>query len=261
MVEIAQIKDKIAISQLLIRWRLVTSKKLLIVRPNCPGDNYTTLFSFPSAELVKTKAVAEGWTVTDLQGNNANRANVESNINSKTPDFVIHYDHGSNFTLYGQNANAITPAIDSANVDLLSGRAVSTVSCESAAGLGPLAVSATAKAYLGYDDLHWVHLWYLDKFMEASNAANYALLEGKTFQQAYDAAYAKYTEKWNELVGIDAGAAGLLLHDRDHLTLLGNASAKATGIKVVSTLRPKVIPKLKKTIPTKVPMPTIRKTR
>jgi len=118
-------------------------------------------------------------------------------------------------------------------VNLLSGRAVSTVSCESANGLGPLAIASAAKAYLGYDDLHWVHLWYLDKFNEASNAANNALLEGKTFQEAYDLAYAKYTEKWAELVGSDPGAAALLLHDRDHLTLLGNPSARAYSLRIV----------------------------
>ena len=233
MPELAKIKEIISISKLISRWKFVRSKKLLIVRPNCPGDNYTTLFSFPAATLVKNKAVAEGWVVTDLQGNNTNRANVESNINTTKPDYVIHYDHGSNFTLYGQNANLITPAIDDANVNLLSGRAVSTVSCESANGLGPLAIASAAKAYLGYDDLHWVHLWYLDKFNEASNAANNALLEGKTFQEAYDLAYAKYTEKWAELVGSDPGAAALLLHDRDHLTLLGNPSARAYSLRIV----------------------------
>jgi hypothetical protein len=233
MPELAKIKELISISQLIKRWRLVKSKKLLIIRPNCPGDNYTTLFSFPSATIVKNKATAEGWTVTDLQGNNTNRSNVESNLNSGKPDFVIHYDHGSSFTLYGQNANAITPAIDDANVSLLSGCAVSTVSCESAAGLGPLAIASTSKAYLGYDELHWVHLWYLDKFMEASNAANSALLEGKTFQEAYDVAYQKYTDKWAELVGSDPAAAALLLHDRDHLTLLGDPNARATGLRVV----------------------------
>jgi hypothetical protein len=233
MPELAKIKEIISISKLISRWKFVRSKKLLIVRPNCPGDNYTTLFSFPAATLVKNKAVAEGWVVTDLQGNNTNRANVESNINTTKPDYVIHYDHGSNFTLYGQNSNLITPAIDDANVNLLSGRAVSTVSCESANGLGPLAIASAAKAYLGYDDLHWVHLWYLDKFNEASNAANNALLEGKTFQEAYDLAYAKYTEKWAELVGSDPGAAALLLHDRDHLTLLGNPSARAYSLRIV----------------------------
>jgi hypothetical protein len=233
MPELRKIIDMLSISKLIVRWKIVKSEKILIIRPNCPGDNYTSLFSFPAAELVKNKAVVEGWTVTDLQGNNTNRTSVESNINTVKPDYVIHYDHGSNFTLYGQNANVITPAIDDANVNLLAGRAVSTVSCLSAAGLGPLAIASTTKAYLGYDDLHWVHLWYLDKFNEASNAANYALLEGKTFQEAYDIAFAKYTEKWAELIGIDPSAAALLLHDRDHLTLLGNPNARAYSLKIV----------------------------
>jgi hypothetical protein len=237
--------ENLSYANLLNRWRLKTSKKLLLIRPNVPGDNYTAVFSYNAAEQVKTKAVAEGWTVTDLAANNANRANIETTVNSVKPDFIIHYDHGSSYTLYGQNSNAIVAAIDSGNVDLLTKRAVSTVSCESAIGLGPLAVSsAETKAYLGYDELHWVHLWYLAKFTEAANAANYALLEGKTYQQAYDIAIQKYTEKYNELASVDASAAGLMLHDRDHLRLLGDPNAKAYSTVIataVSTIKPPTI--------------------
>ena len=228
MSEIFRIKKMIAVRQLVVDWkRNIVSKKLLLIRPNAPGDVYTTQFSFPAAELVKNKAVAQKWSVTDLAGNDTNKSNVESKLNTINPDFVIQYDHGGTFTLYGQNSNVITPAINSTNVNLLSKKAVSTVSCLSAAGLGPMAISSTAKAYLGYDELHWVHLWYLDKFTEAANTANYALLEGKTFQEAYDISYAKHTEKWNELVTLDASAAGLMLHNRDHLTLLGSQTARA----------------------------------
>jgi hypothetical protein len=232
----------------LIKWRFGVSKKLLIIRPNVPGDNYTSMFSYQAAEQVKSKAIAEGWTVTDLQANNTNRANVEQTINSVNPDFIIHYDHGSSYALYGQNNNAITAVLDAANVSLFDGKAASTVSCESALGLGPLAIDSNAKAYLGYDELHWVHLWYVNKFIEASNAANYALLEGKTYQQAYDLAIQKYNEKYNELAPVDASAAGLMLHDRDHLQVLGNASAKATGIIIsrvsTATITPKIVKKL-----------------
>jgi hypothetical protein len=232
----------------LIKWRFGVSKKLLIIRPNVPGDNYTSMFSYQAAEQVKTKAIAEGWTVTDLQANNTNRANVEQTINSVNPDFIIHYDHGSSYALYGQNNNAITAVLDAANVSLFDGKAASTVSCESALGLGPLAIDSNAKAYLGYDELHWVHLWYVNKIIEASNAANYALLEGKTYQQAYDLAIQKYNEKYNELAPVDASAAGLMLHDRDHLQVLGNASAKATGIIIsrvsTATITPKIVKKL-----------------
>lgn len=202
-------------------------KRLLIVRPKVTGDAYTDQFSFDAATLVKNKAISEGWIVTDLQGNDASREKVTWAINEKNPNFVIHYDHGSTYVLWGQESGALEQAVDTTNVNLLSGRAVSTVSCKSAAGLGPLAVSSTTKAYLGYDDLHWVHLWYLNRFTEASNAANLALLEGKTFQEAYNIGYAKYTQKYLELLSIDTSAAALMLHDRNHLTRLGDPSAKA----------------------------------
>lgn len=241
------ILDKLAYSNL-IKWRFGVSKKLLIIRPKVVGDNYTALFSYQAAELVKTKAIAEGWTVTDLQAGNTNRANVEQTINSVNPDFIIHYDHGSSYALYGQNNNAITPVLDASNIALFNGKAASTVSCESAMGLGPLAIDSDARAYLGYDDLHWVHLWYVSKFTEASNAANYALLEGKTYQQAYDIAIQKYNEKYDELAPVDASAAGLMLHDRDHLQVIGNASAKATGIIIskitTATIAPTIVRRL-----------------
>jgi hypothetical protein len=225
----AVIQDRLSLANL-VKWRFSISKKLLIIRPKVTGDNYTSMFSFQAAEAVKAKAVAEGWTVTDLQATDTNRAKVEATINSVNPDFIIHYDHGSDYALYGQSNNTITAVLDAANVTLFDGKAASTVSCESAAGLGPLAVDSNAKAYMGYDELHWVHLWYLNKFTEASNAANYALLEGKTYQQAYDLAMLKYEEKYAELLTVDSYAASLMLHDKEHLKILGNPSAKATGI-------------------------------
>jgi hypothetical protein len=223
------ILDRLSASKF-IKWRFGTSKKLLIIRSNVPGDNYTTMFSYQAGEKVKTKAVAEGWTVTDLQANNTNRSNVEQTIKSLNPDFIIHFDHGSQYALYGQDNNAIVAVLDAANTSLFEGKAVSTVSCESALGLGPLAVDSNAKAYLGYDDLHWIHLWYIADFIEASNAANYALLEGKTYQQAYDLGIQKYNEKYDKLVTVDTVAAGLMLQDRDRLQIVGDASSKASGI-------------------------------
>lgn len=213
----------------MLKWRLKHSKKLVIIRPKIPGDRYTSDFSYQAAEAVKTKALAEGWTVTDLTMNDTNRANVESTINTVKPDFIIHYDHGSNYTLYGQDSNTSVAVLDATNASLFDGRAVSTVSCESALGLGPLAVGENAKAYLGYDELHWVHLWYLPQFTEAANAANYALLEGKTYQEAYDIAIAKYDEKYDELIEVNDQAAALMLHNQNHLTLVGDATARARG--------------------------------
>jgi len=122
--------------------------------------------------LVKNKANAEGWAVTDLQANNTNRTKVTQTLNSTPEDFVVHYDHGGDFVMCGQNNNQFDNAIDNNNVTLLKGKAASTVSCDTAIGLGPLAISTGARAYLGYDDLHWVYLNWTNEFTEAANAAN-----------------------------------------------------------------------------------------
>ncbi len=226
------ILDRLAPSKF-VKYRYVTSKKLLIIRSNVPRDAYTTFFSFLCGEKAKEKAVTEGWTVTDLQANNANRATVEQTIRDFKPDFIMHFDHGSQYTIYGQDKSLIVAVLDAQNSSLFEGRVVSTVSCESALGLGPLAVDSAAKAYLGYDDLHWIHTWFIADFIEASNAANYALLEGKTLQEAYDAGIAKYNEKYDKLITVDSTAAGFMLEDRDRLRIVGDASAKAVGIVAV----------------------------
>jgi hypothetical protein len=216
-----------------VKYRFVTSKKLLIIRPCIGGDGYTMFFSFLAGEKVRDKAIAEGWTVIDLQTTDTNRANVEKTIQDFKPDFIVHYDHGSQYALYGQDKGHFVAILDASNTGLFEGKAVSTVSCESALGLGPLAVDSAARAYLGYDDLHWINTLYTMDFIEASNAANYALLEGKTFQAAYDLAIQKYNEKYDKLIGVDALAAGFMLQDRDRLKLIGDVNAKASNVVAV----------------------------
>jgi hypothetical protein len=221
------LSDKLIISKLRLWW---TTKNLLIIRPKFPNDGYTGSFSFQACELVKSKAIAEGWNVTDLQMNDTNRANVTQTINTKPFDFVIHYDHGGDFVMCGQHNNQFENAIDNNNVDLLKGKAASTVSCDTAVGLGPLAVTSGSRAYLGYHDLHWVYFAWTGQFTEASNAANYALLEGKTFQEAFNIAYSVYTQKYLQILnGGDSIAAAAMLHNRDCLTLLGDPNVKAIG--------------------------------
>jgi len=221
------LSDKLMINKLKLWW---TTKNLLIIRPKFPNDGYTGGFSFQACELVKSKAIAEGWTVTDLQINDANRAKVTQVINNTPVDFVIHYDHGGDFVMCGQNNNLFENAIDNNNVNLLKGKAASTVSCDTAIGLGPLAVTSGARGYLGYHDLHWVYFAWTGQFTEASNAANYALLEGKTFQEAFNIAYAVYTQKYQQILsGGDSLAAAAMLHNRNCLTLLGDPNAKAVG--------------------------------
>jgi hypothetical protein len=227
MVASSVLSQNLASSKIKNMWW--TTKNLLIIRPKFPNDGYTG-YSFVACEQVKTKAKAEGWTVTDLQMNDTNRTKVTQTINSGAFDFIIHYDHGGDFVMCGQNNNAFENAIDNNNVNLLKGKAASTVSCDTAIGLGPLAITAGARAYLGYSDLNWVYYAWTNQFADAANAANFALLEGKTFQQAYTAAYAVFTQKYQEILnGNDTFAAAAMLHNRDCFTLLGDPNAIAIG--------------------------------
>lgn len=206
---------------------LKRSKKLLLIRPLKQGDDFTVQFSFPASEQVRAKAVALGWDVKELTGNDTGRYGVEAALKTFKPDLVIHYDHGSVFTLFGVYNEVPESSIDPFNVNLLSGMAVSTVSCDSVQGLGPMAIAASVRAYLGYDAGVTVEASHLEIFMEAANAANFALLEGKTFQEAHDAGRAKYTEKFDEQVATkDLEVAAGILHDRDALKLLGDPQAK-----------------------------------
>jgi hypothetical protein len=217
--------DKIAVHKLFPLYR---RKKLLLIRPRKPGDDYTELGSYDWAGLVKQRALDLGWAVTDLAINDATRENVESKIEEIKPTLIMHYDHGGTFTLWGQESNTLEPVIDSANVGLLANRVVSTVSCSSASGLGPLAIADGATSYLGYDEPHGFVIGYQDRFGEASNAANYALLACKSIEEAYQAGIDAYDDLYDDLMSTgDFFAADWVLHDRDCFVMLGSSNSNA----------------------------------
>jgi len=211
----------------------LTTKNALLISPALPNDGFTAFTSL-AAGLVRVRAQQKGWNLIDLNGNNASRVNVEDALKNKPVDFIIHYDHGNSFTIYGQNSNSKDPIIDISNVALLKGKATSTFSCETATGIGPLAISAGAKAYLGYSGPVGVKLSFSNEFVEAANAANYELLEGKTFQEAYNKAYNTHTDMMQHILNSNLpgnfAAAAIMLWNRGLLRLLGDPNAKATGL-------------------------------
>ncbi|MBN1261844.1 MAG: hypothetical protein JXB35_14295 [Anaerolineae bacterium] len=205
--------------------------KVIVIRPRVPGDDYTEIGSNNWAGDVKQKALAEAWQVTDLSANDATRENIETHIGNVSPHLVIHYDHGSPLTLWGQEDDDLEAGIDENNINLVAGRILSTVSCYSASGLGPVAIAAGVTSYLGYTEPHGFWTGYEDAFGSASNMANYALLECKTTQEAFDLGWAAYDQLYDQLLAEGGFAADFVaptaLHDRDCFTLLGSATAVA----------------------------------
>jgi hypothetical protein len=205
-------------------------KKLLLIRPTVRRDPFARQ-SHRWASQVKDRALALGWDVEDLEGANATRANVEASLGSVVvhrPGLVMHYDHGSEYTLYGHAAarprlviDAFVPAIDERNVEMTAGMFVSAAACLSAAGLGPLAVRSRARGYLGYSDLLVSSLWIPERFGDAVNAPNYALLEGKSPAEAFDQGWQAWDRLASQLRAEGAAwDAACAEWNRDVLTLL-----------------------------------------
>jgi hypothetical protein len=209
------------------------TKQLLIIRPKTPGDDWTSKFTFDASCKIASKARQKGWQVTELEGNAANRTMVENCIKKEKPNLIIHYGHGRLDSLWGQRddekESVLSSGLFDGNVHLLSSSVVSTVSCFSACiwGLGGCAAAAnkSAKAYMGYDIPICCNFDYQKYFARAANAANYALLEGKTFQEAKDIGYKKYTDEYNKLLALNDPyvqlfVAPFMLLNRDHLKLI-----------------------------------------
>lgn len=227
---------------------------VLIIYPDLPNDPFISKISNPAAARAVAKAVNEGWQVIELQGNDASRNEVSNTLNSRPLlDFVLHFDHGDQNAISGQNNNSKEVIIESNNVQVLNNKLLSTVSCWSACsnGIGSLAIANGAKVYLGYSSTYWP--WFgendclCDFFIDAANAANFALLEGKSFDQAcqigkeahYKTAdllfnmsqiielYVPQSNERDELIDDLTMASALLDWDGDNLTVLGDSAQTA----------------------------------
>jgi hypothetical protein len=220
---------------LITKYPIVTRKLLLIYS--------TELFFEDAAKDAKNKALSGGWTVFEYGGSNATKANIENSIQNDNPDFVLHFDHGNNYQLGGNGVVFDALPVNVTNVHLLSGRSISTVSCNSANGLGPAAINSNTRAYVGYS-LHFKFLEDLvksyfpviwGKWIEATNAANKALLEGETYQTAEDIALKVYQEKIDELILMgELVVASNLTNNKNGLKRLGLKQAVARPIGILA---------------------------
>jgi hypothetical protein len=222
--------------------------RLLLISPNkdstplsLPADcsTFVTHFSHPAADAVRLAAQnLRVWEMILLDGDNATRDKVETYLKdgNQNIDLILHYDHGELNVIYGQKDGQRQGVIDLNNVGLLKGKKLSTVSCSSAAVLGEEACRNGAIAYLGYSEPIWepgtgsnsqTDQLVLNKFIESFNAANLALLNGKTFQESYDQGKRVFNQKYHELMEIAKEAPdkleGLTIF-LDALFLLGDST-------------------------------------
>ena len=224
------------------------TQKLLLIIPNDPTDDFTSKFSYPAAALLPNYAIQKGWNVKVLGPPLepiADRNNVESNLPPNwNPDLIIHYGHGMPSELKGSGKVIVLNCRGQPkNVpDSLKWAVVSTVSCFSALDLGECALKKnrivrgkSKGGFLGYKGPMGANYGaYKDHFIRAANAANYALLEGKSFEEAGQIGYNQYTTELNDLhalndLYVELFVAPMMWADRLFFTRLGEPTATATG--------------------------------
>ena len=128
------------------------TKQFLITRPR--HDRETSyLHSFSKAIVLITKE-DKNIHLTELEGKKANRANLESALQLSRPGLIYLNGHGDERTVLGHNNNVI---FDKQNVTFAKNSIVYALACSSLVELGPHAIQAGVRAYIGYkDEFMWV---------------------------------------------------------------------------------------------------------
>jgi len=108
--------------------------------------------------------------IQTLLDDQAIQSQVLDALEKNTPSWFVHYDHGSDYVMWGDDEQ---PIIDLSNLNKLKGMHVYCMNCSSGKGLGAHAVEQGIKEYLGYND---VVSFTTDKEQIFKEAFNYGLI-------------------------------------------------------------------------------------
>jgi len=189
----------------------------------------------------------QGESILDLPNNNAVRENVEKGLKENPSALYIHYGHGDQDRLVGDDA---LPVVDLNNVDLLSGREVYTMACLSARVLGVTAYNKKCVAFWGYVEVVSFTTDALEEFKEALNYGFYLRFKGKGFKERVDETKAKMQEITNKLIAdgkfmaascMDSNMNALVCYDGGapppEACPVSRVIARLFGYRVLTTLR------------------------
>ena len=226
----------------------VVTRKLLLIRPYRPDDQ-GEVYMNKVADAIKLEAQEGNWQIVDdLKGNQATKQNIVDALTKKQPDFVMYFGHSYNSYIAGQENGALVEAINLQNVSVLSGKALIVNACLTASSLGPQAVTAKCRGYIGYTGvlttLHYSQE-VEDDCTEALSVPNLMLLEGDTYTTAETKGRAVWDAKWKKWTQFCLDNKGKLttegaafcalgpaafLDNRDRFARLGNKQAVARPI-------------------------------
>lgn len=119
---------------------------MLVTMPNY--DRMTWYLSAWADEYIKT-LVPKAMSVYMLRGEDVKRKKFESYVKKQRPTTLFINGHGAADRIAGHDHDII---LDTQNVSVLKGINVYALSCQSAKELGPKAIEAGAKGYIGYKE-------------------------------------------------------------------------------------------------------------
>jgi len=176
-----------------------------------------------------------GYNVVDLYDGSFTRGGFESAVELFDPRILVVEGHGERDRLGGHMDKIV---VDPGNVDLLSGRLVWSVSCNTASVLGEQAVRRGCRCYIGFsDELVWAQYWRVNPLLDGIGRWFWApivesirkLVSGGTCSSAY----AVLVEGLRRSIGfwekqeskIASLVVMLLEHDLECSRMLGDPSA------------------------------------
>lgn len=179
-----------------------------------PRFDEATEYSYQWNERLRDK-IGNRMTFILLLMTDAIRENVERALRENPDIMLIHYDHGLEDALIGQDER---PVVDLVNVALLKGRESYNMNCLSAQTLGKAAYQDGCKAYWGFTQIVSFTTDAEEDFCEAFNYGLLYYLEGHSWEECLEQAKAEMTRIIDDLVKRGNGLAAMLLReDRDAL--------------------------------------------
>lgn len=161
--------------------------KILIVAPLV--DVPTVTSNLAIFELLDYASTKDNIDIDILWGAMANRVLFDIKNAMKNYSGIIYYGHGKETKLHG--THLFWSVISVNNVKRLKGKAISTMACLSAKVLGKVAIEDGVSAYIGTDEVYYAAFPekernYLNDWIDYTISKDKALLDGKTFGEAYE---------------------------------------------------------------------------
>ena len=209
--------------------------KVLITRPEFDyPTRYISAWAKKIVELVNKKGNA-----LDLPREKSNRKLVESMLKKHNPSLVFFNGHGGKDCVMGQDNEVLVKA--GQNEAMLTDKIVYSLSCGSAAILGPASVNSGARAYIGYKrdfalmyDENKRTRCHEDKlaelFLGPSNQVMVSLLKGHTVHEAHISAKNSFKKNIRKLLTSTSSPHSVcvpyLLWDLQAFIVVGDSAAK-----------------------------------